>query len=420
MPHTLQDAGPGGLIGQPVAGHAGSLDAAASRPTLLIVDDEPGPRESLRIVFKDSYKCVVAGCGREGVDLARRHNPDVAILDVKMPDLSGIEVLRELKQMDADVECIMLTGYETMETARAAIRFGAADFLNKPFDVFAIRERVEACRERRMQKRALGDSMALLKQTNAELASALAQRDRAATASVLSAGVIHDMNDPLTLIGWYTAMLDRDVEALKETAPKAAEAIQQRQAGILQEIERCKAIARRFLNFARQTGRGDEVTEAEKLLEDAAALLKSNPACRSMTIASAVTDHGLKIKGHPVELLQMLINLGVNAIQAMQGTGALRLVVERASVPPARPAFRSDSFDPRLPLAKLSVTDTGPGIPPDVLKKLFTPYFTTKEGGTGLGLAIVSQLIRRYSGAIEVISEAGKGATFCVYLPIVT
>src|ERR1035441_6829948 len=84
---------------------------AVERPTLLIVDDEPGPRESLRIVFKDRYHCVIATCGREGIEYARTHVVDAAILDIKMPDLTGVDVLRELKEIDPDTECVMLTGY---------------------------------------------------------------------------------------------------------------------------------------------------------------------------------------------------------------------------------------------------------------------------------------------------------------------
>src|ERR1051326_409834 len=85
---------------------------AAEKPTLLIVDDEPGPRESLRIVFKDRYHCAIATCGREGIEYARTHTVDAAVLDIKMPDLSGVDVLRELKEIDPDVECVMLTRSE--------------------------------------------------------------------------------------------------------------------------------------------------------------------------------------------------------------------------------------------------------------------------------------------------------------------
>ena len=132
------------------------------RPTLLIVDDEPGPRESLRIVFKDRYHCAVATCGREGVDYARKNPVDAAILDIKMPDISGVEVLRELKEIDPNIECVMLTGYETVETARSAVRYGAADYLNKPFDVFFVRELLEKCMTRRQRKLAVEESLRTL------------------------------------------------------------------------------------------------------------------------------------------------------------------------------------------------------------------------------------------------------------------
>src|ERR1700693_5085567 len=124
---------------------ASTATPGKAKPVLLIVDDEAGPRESLRIVFKDRYQCAVATCGRDGIDYARKNRVDAAILDIKMPDISGVEVLRELKEIDPNIECIMLTGYETIETARAAVRHGAADYLNKPFDVFFVRELLEKC-----------------------------------------------------------------------------------------------------------------------------------------------------------------------------------------------------------------------------------------------------------------------------------
>src|SRR2546428_8793043 len=162
------------------------------KPTLLIVDDEAGPRESLRIVFKDRYQCAVATCGREGIEFARNNRVDAAILDIKMPDISGVDVLRELKQIDPNIECVMLTGYETLETARAAVRHGAADYLNKPFDVFFVRELMEKCLARRQRKVATEETMKSLQKMNEDLSRALTQSDRAVAASLLSAGVIHE------------------------------------------------------------------------------------------------------------------------------------------------------------------------------------------------------------------------------------
>jgi signal transduction histidine kinase len=390
----------------------------ASRPVLLIVDDEAGPRESLRIVFKDRCQCLMASCGREGLEHARNHRVDVAILDIKMPDISGIEVLRELKESDPDIECIMLTGYETMETARAAIRCGAADYLNKPFDVFAMRDRLEQCLDRRRKKKELIEGFRQLKLTNEELARALAHRDRAVTAGVLSAGVVHEMNDPLTIIGWYTAMLDKDLAQLSSADAGAIQNIHQRQTTILREIERCRSIAQRFLSFSRQTRHGDETTEVAKLIEDAAALLKAHPANKAMEITFERGEAGMNIRAHPVEVLQILINLGVNAIQAMKGAGKLHLSAERASALPKQPAFRSETCDVQRRHAKLVVADTGPGIPPENLQKIFDPYFTTKPAGGGLGLAIVCKLVDGFGGLIDVQTDVGKGTTFSLYLPL--
>jgi signal transduction histidine kinase len=389
----------------------------APKPTLLIVDDEAGPRESLRIVFKDRYHCAVATCGKDGIEYAKNNPVDAAILDIKMPDISGVEVLRALKEMDPNVECVMLTGYETVETARAAVRYGAADYLNKPFDVFMVRELLEKCIARRQSKQASAETLKSLQKMNEELTRDLADSNRAVTASVLSAGVVHEINNPLSIIAGYAYLLGRDLADLNAQDPNTSQSVQLRIATIQREVERCKDIAQRFLSFARTKQRQIERTLAIKLVEDTAALVKAHPANQSCAIETRVPDLALTADVHPAEFLQILINLSVNALHAMDGGGKLILGADRVDAVTADCGFRSEKFVADRPHVRFTVADTGSGISPENLTRIFEPFFTTKAHGNGLGLAIITELITKYDGAIAVTSEVGHGTTFSVYLP---
>ncbi|MEI6085481.1 MAG: response regulator [Verrucomicrobiota bacterium] len=393
------------------------VEAIAEKPTLLICDDEAGPRESLRIVFKSRYNCAVATCGREGIEYAKNHRVDAAILDIKMPDISGIEVLRALKEIDPDIECVMLTGYETVETARAAVRYGAADYLNKPFDVFLVRDLLEKCMTRRQSKVATAETLTSLKRMNEELTRDLVDSNRAVTASVLSAGVVHEINNPLSIIAGYAYLLGRDLADIASADTGASQSVQLRLATIQREVERCKDISQRFLNFARTKQRVVERTLVIKLIEDSVALVKAHPANKGCDVEIRVPNLALTTDVHSAEFIQILINLCVNALHAMDGKGHLTLGCEQVEPVVEKCGFRSEKFDPTLAHVRFTVTDTGSGIAPETLAHIFEPFFTTKSNGNGLGLAIITELITKYNGAIAVDSILGHGTTFSVYLP---
>jgi CheY-like chemotaxis protein len=119
------------------------------RGSLLIVDDREGPRQSLWIIFKDEYKLLMAEDGPMAIELAKRHPIDVAVLDVCIPGMSGIEVLKRLKEANPNIEVIMMTAFETPETVRQALRLRACDYINKPFDVATMRNAVGQAMQRR-------------------------------------------------------------------------------------------------------------------------------------------------------------------------------------------------------------------------------------------------------------------------------
>jgi DNA-binding NtrC family response regulator len=121
----------------------------SNKGTILIVDDEVGPRESLRMILKPIYEVFTAGDGQEALRCIQDKGIDLVTLDLKMPGLSGIDVLREIKKFQTDIEVIVITGYGTLTNAQEAIRFGAGDFISKPFNVADIIAIVSKSFERR-------------------------------------------------------------------------------------------------------------------------------------------------------------------------------------------------------------------------------------------------------------------------------
>ena len=117
--------------------------------SILIVDDEVGPRESLRMILKPIYEIYTATNGDEALQVIQNENIDLVTLDLRMPGLSGIDVLREIKKIRADVEVIVITGYGTLTNAQEAIRYGAGDFISKPFNVADIIAIISKSFERR-------------------------------------------------------------------------------------------------------------------------------------------------------------------------------------------------------------------------------------------------------------------------------
>src|SRR6185369_1116097 len=126
-----------------------AMPAPRRRGTLLIVDDEEGPRQSLKVIFKDDYDLLMAEDGPTAIDLVQKNDVDVAVLDIRMAGMSGIEVLERIKYVNPNIEVIMMTAFETTDTIRQALRLRACDYINKPFDIATIRAAVGQAMQRR-------------------------------------------------------------------------------------------------------------------------------------------------------------------------------------------------------------------------------------------------------------------------------
>ena len=396
--------------------------------TLMIVDDEEGPRQSLRIVFKDDYNVLVADNGNRAVDLVRQHSVDAAVLDIRMSGMSGVELLGKLKEIDPAIEVIMLTAYETIETARQALRLGACDYLTKPFDISTMRTAIATAMERHAVSEEMRSINQKLRELQEELHNQKLQEEIIRTKGEIYASVIHDINGPLTIISGFIAIINQHISGTATLEGGGLDLVKDRLARITRQVNNCIEISQRYLSFLRKRSSEKTPIGTRQILSDLGELLKVHPAAQKNELIIHPLSEDVVAEINGTDLIQILLNLVINALQCSQEPHRVEIHAQRLAQPldlsqfqdgPESAFINREGLHNVSPLLALSVQDNGPGIPSDVLPKIFQPFFTTKSGnkGTGLGLAIVHRFVKEGKGAIHLETRVGKGTTFTVYLP---
>ena len=192
--------------------------ATADLPQVLVIDDEMGPRESLRMLLKPSYQVHTADSVEIGLKLLNEKKPDTIVMDIRMPGMTGIEGLRRIRQIDPHLSVIMLTGFGALETAKEALRLGANDYISKPFDAREMREVISRNVERTRLHRTSESAAGEIKELNNRLLQELAQKERLASLGQASAEFVHDIGNPLTIVWGYVQLLAKKLEE-SEDAP---------------------------------------------------------------------------------------------------------------------------------------------------------------------------------------------------------
>jgi signal transduction histidine kinase len=396
--------------------------------TLLVVDDEEGPRQSIRFVFKDDCNVLMAENGPAAIELARLHQIDAVVLDIRMPGMSGIGVLKGLKELDPTIAVVMLTAYETLETARQALRLGACDYLNKPFDIATLRQAVGNAMERHRVAKEMRENDNRLCELQKDIKDQKVREELAQERGDIYASVIHDINGPLTVISGFVETINQRLGTAPTVEGENLDAVRDRLNRITRQVNNCVQMSRRYLSFLKGRSGETALVGVNQILSDLDELLCMHPeaAKNHLAIRPLAQDVAAEING--TDLIQILLNLAINAFQSSPQslqvgiTGTLlteALDLSHFEGTPGHRFINAEGFQNRAPLVVLSVRDTGPGICAHVLSRIFEPYFTTKsaEKGTGLGLSIVRRLVGVAKGCIAVETELGKGTLFNVYLP---
>src|SRR6266576_5404488 len=157
------------------------MTAATQLPQILVIDDEMGPRESLRMLLKPNYQVHTADCVEAGIKLLKEKQPDTIVMDIRMPGVSGIAGLRNIREIDPHLSVIMLPCFGALDTAKEALRLGANDYISKPFDAGEMRQVIGRNVERTRVHRASDTAAAEIKELNNRLLKELAQKERLAS-----------------------------------------------------------------------------------------------------------------------------------------------------------------------------------------------------------------------------------------------
>lgn len=372
-----------------------------AKDKLLVIDDELGPRESLRFLFKDIYDVTCADSVDKGVAALKENPPDCIITDIKMPGKTGIQGLKEIRAIDPHVSIIMLTGFGSLETAQEAIRHGATDYLKKPFDTDEIREIVAGYVKRTKINRKRIEATEHLESLTAQLQEQLNAKEKLATLGEESSEFVHDLSNPLSVINGYVQILIADIKD-KKTQGKEINV------GYLEQIEKSVSRCRDMLTLWRERSRRTDSSVKKiplgELVTEVAGNAKTLAAVKGAVVHLTSGPADCIIEGDNVQVFRSIQNIVGNAIEALPESGGTLNI-----------CWRTDGRR-----ALVEVEDNGGGFPPGKLADMQTKHYTTKgeSGGMGLGLFITKNIVEAHGGSLILANNsAGTGALVTLAFP---
>jgi len=422
------------------------------RANILVVDDDLGPRESMRMILKPLHNVFTAEDGEAALRLLQEKPIDLVTLDLKMPGMPGIDVLKEIKKLFPSIEVIIVTGFGTLQTATEAIKHGVNSYISKPYNLSEINSLIEKSIERRRfnlklsnffegvlfldkekgkeeegsipptAKHSLehtGISENVIDFTESkfrkmkemsddfskeikDLEERLIRSERLSLVGQVAAGYSHELNNSLSSMLGYTQFVQHNIST---NHPELSDLLDNMET-ISNQIARASNITQNLLDLSRKSPSEKKPTEVQKVIDQVLSYVEYRLRSLEIKVIRDYESQLPQISVDPGKIEQVFLNLIINACHAMSEGGTLQIKVSRV---------KSNERD----IVRLQLTDTGHGISKENMQKIFDPFFSTKNesGGTGLGLFVTRRIVESYQGIIEVESEKNNGTTFTVEFP---
>ena len=378
-------------------------------PKALVADDEPDMLKFLKSQLSEHYQILEAVDGQQAIEKAVQFLPDVILLDMMMPEKDGLQACREIRERTStqSIPIILLTARADEATKLAALDAGANDFLPKPFSTTELHIRVKNLVESYQYQRSLSKEKQKLESTIEQLKDTetqLVQTEKMASLGRLSAGIIHEINNPLNFAstGLYT-LRGKARLIPPEQRDDYAETLRDIEEG----ISRVKTIVSDLRSFTHPGDRGIDQVKVWEVVSSSLRFLSQEWKDKVDIRTDIPAD--MIIWGERNRLIQVLVNLLQNSLDALKEkvfSGDKPAIAITGRAEPTR--------------GLLTVRDNGSGIDPKIMDKIFDPFFTTKEvgQGMGLGLSICYRIVQDFGGRITVGSEPGQYCEFVLEFPV--
>jgi signal transduction histidine kinase len=374
---------------------------------VLLVDDEPSIRLTMGEFLKRAGYSVLIAQDYDSAAVHKAEDLDVAVVDINLPGKSGIQLLQKLCDGDAYVPVIMITGEPNLSVIPEIVRAGAYDFIAKPI----VKDVLLKAVARAAEKKRLTDEKRMLEQEIKRYAEELEMRvdertaelvethkrlvtqERIAALGRAAAQVAHEVKNPLAGLLLYSLHLKSKATNFSESETYLVDKIVETINHLINRVEQ-------IMGYARPVSLTLRPGNVSQFVKDILDLLKPQLTANKVEVRLSLDQQPAYAMVDESSVRGALMNLILNAIEAMPEGGVLNVAIDRT--------------DETL---RLEITDTGRGIAEEEVKKIFEPFYTTKAQGLGLGMPYAKKIIDQHGGTMSLNSRPGEGATISVTLP---